>query len=121
MKLKHLLLYVWVSIALFLLQKIFTDQFNFDQLKVQYMSAFLLGVYVLFYFLFFYIRRKRKDQSAFIFTGLIILKLLLVFSFILWEINPIKTENKEEVLLFIVNYFALLITDIPIKAKVMNS
>lgn len=82
--------------------------------------AFLTGTYLLFYFLFLFIQKKRNDQSAFIFLILTGLKFALIISYLFLFLKPTSIENKTEILLFLMNYFALLIVDMVVKMRLIR-
>lgn len=43
-----------------------------------------------------------------------------IFGYLFLFLNPEASENKREVLLFLMNYFALLIVDLAIKVRLMK-
>lgn len=81
---------------------------------------FLTGVYLLFYYLFVLIQKKHSEKGGFIFLILMTLKLCFIFGYLFLFLNPSASENKREVLLFLMNYFALLIVDLTLKVRVMK-
>lgn len=88
--------------------------------KVSSALLFLSGLYLLFYFLFVFIQKKHPDNSAFIFLILMGLKLAFIISYLFLFLNPTDSENKTEILLFLMNYFALLIVDIVVKLRLIK-
>ncbi len=88
--------------------------------KVSSGLIFLTGLYLLFYFLFVFIQKKHPDKSGFIFLILMSLKLFFIFGYLFLFLNPTSGENKREVLLFLMNYFALLVVDMTVKIRLMK-
>ncbi len=93
-------------------------QISFE--KVSSGLIFLTGLYLLFYFLSVVIQKRHPEKSGFISLILILLKLIFIIGYLFLFLNPTSGENKREILLFLMNYFALLIVDLAIKIRLMK-
>jgi hypothetical protein len=88
--------------------------------KVSSGLVFLTGLYLLFYYVFVFIQKKHNERSGFIFLILMSLKIIFIFGYLFLFLNPSSNENKKEILLFLMNYFALLVVDMAIKIRLMK-
>lgn len=97
-----------------------SDWFQAEPKKIVLSSLFLGGLYLLFYYVFLFLQKKYRDQSAFIFLIILMLKFVFIFAFLFLFLNPMEAENKRETLLFLMTYFVLLVADVAIKIRLMK-
>ncbi len=112
--------YLAVTLVFVAASYLFVDWFQIALEKVIPGFIFLTGLYLLFYFLFVFIQKKYSDKSAFIFLILMGLKLVFIIAYLFLFLNPSTHENKTEILLFLMNYFALLIIDLTLKVHLVR-
>ncbi len=113
-------LYLVGSLAVAAITYAFDDWLKILMEKVISGLIFLTGLYLLFYFIFAFIQKKHPDKSAFTFLILTALKSVFIIVYLFLFLNPTDIENKTEILLFLMNYFALLIIDIVVKLRLMK-
>ena len=114
--------FVYLVVALIMAAAIwiFNESLKISYEKVRSGLVFLTGLYLLFYYSFVFIQKKHEDKSGFIFLILMELKLCFIFGYLFLFLNPSSSENKREILLFLMNYFALLVVDMAIKIRLMK-
>jgi len=93
-------------------------QLRYDQVKTG--VIFLTGLYLFLYYPFVFIQKRFTDKAGFIFLILMMLKLVFVIGFLFLFLNPTHNENKREILLFLMNYFVLLVVDMAVKVRLMK-
>ena len=88
--------------------------------KVKPGVIFITGLYLFLYNLFVVAQKRHPDKAGFIFLILMVLRLVLIIGYLFLFLNPVHIENKREVLLFLMNYFVLLIVDLIVKIRLMK-
>ena len=112
--------YVSVALTLIVIEWACKDWILVDEKKIVLTIGFLTGLYLLFHFAFSLLRKKYVDSEAFIFLIILGLKFAFILIFLFFYLKPMDTENKRVVLLFLMNYFTFLITDLILKVRLMN-
>ena len=114
------LYYPLVAILLAIVWYVSIEWLQIAFTKVTSGLVFLTGLYLLFYYLFVFVQKRHKEKSGFIFLIMLTLKMCFILGYLFLFLNPEASENKREVLLFLMNYFALLIVDLAIKVRLMK-
>lgn len=112
--------YIGIACLLGVIEWICTDWLQIVYEKVSAGLLFLSGVYLLFYFVFAFFQNKHQDKGGFIFLVLMMLKIVMIAGYLFLFLNPMEIENKREILLFLLNYFALLLVDMVVKMRLLN-
>lgn len=112
--------YVSVAILIFLIDWFIKDYIHIDEKKIVLITSFLTGLYLLFHFLFLLLRRILSIPDSLIFLFLLGLKFAFILIFLLLYLHPMDPQNRTGVLLFFMNYFIFLITDIVLKVKLID-
>ncbi len=113
-------LYLVIAVASGTVSWLLAERLTISLEKVTSGLLFLTGLYLLFYFVFVFIQKRQPDKIGFIFLILMTLKLTGIFGYLFLFLNPGTSENKTEILLFLMNYFALLIVDIVVKLRLIK-
>lgn len=113
-------LYLVIAVASGTVSWLLAERLTISLEKVTSGLLFLTGLYLLFYFVFVFIQKRQPDKIGFIFLILMALKLTGIFGYLFLFLNPGTSENKTEILLFLMNYFALLIVDIVVKLRLIK-
>ena len=112
--------YVFVALILIAIEWACKDWILVDEKKIVLTTSFLTGLYLLFHFVFLLLRKKYVDSIGFNFLILLSLKFAFILFFLFFYLNPMDAENKRVVLLFLINYFSFLITDLILKVRLLN-
>ncbi len=112
--------YVSVALTLIVIEWTLKDWIHVDEKKIILATGFLTGLYLLFHFLFLFIQKRINNSEALIFLILMGLKFAFILFFLFFYLNPMDAENKRVVLLFLINYFSFLITDLILKVRLLN-
>jgi len=112
--------YVSVALVLITIEWVLKDWILVDKKKIVLITSFLTGLYLLFYFAFLFLRKKYVDSEGFSFLILLGLKFAFILFFLFFYLKPTDALNKRVVLLFLMNYFTFLITDLILKVRLMN-
>ncbi len=109
-----------MALVLITIEWAFKDWILVDEKKIVLITGFLTGFYLLFHFAFLFLRKRHVDSEGFIFLILLGIKFAFILFFLFFYLKPMDAENKREVLLFLMNYFTFLVTDIILKVRLLN-
>ena len=112
--------YVSVALVIITIEWVFKDWILVDEKKIVLTTSFLTGLYLLFHFVFLFLQKKYVDTVGFSFLILLGVKFAFILFFLFFYLKPIDPLNKKVVLLFFMNYFTFLITDLILKVRLMN-
>gem|GEM_PF-6385887 len=112
--------YLIAAFSIIAIEWFITEWAKINMKKVIPGMIFLTGLYLLFYYAFVFVQKKHSTNSGFILLGMMLLKMCFIIVFLFLFLNPMDNGNKREILLFLMNYFALLTVDITIKLRLMK-
>jgi len=113
-------IYICVAFVLGCVEWISAECIQIQYNKVKAGVIFLSGLYLFLHYPFVFIQKKYKDRAGFMFLILMMLKFSFALVFLFLFLNPKHIENKREILLFLMNYFVLMVTDLAIKMHLMK-
>ena len=112
--------YIYVALVIITIEWVSKDWILVDKKKITLITSFLTGLYLLFHFVFLYLRKKHANYEGVSFLIISGLKFAIILFFLFFYLKPIDPLNKRVVLLFFMNYFTFLITDLILKVRLMN-